>query len=107
MAKYKNLRISVMIWKSKVKTCQVPVAHTYNPSYSGDRDQEDCGLKPAQANSLQDSISKNPPNTKGPRTAKTNKQNRVTTGPSNPSPGHTLRDICPSIFIAALVSTDG
>jgi hypothetical protein len=23
-----------------------PVAHTCNPSYSGDRDQEDCGSKP-------------------------------------------------------------
>jgi hypothetical protein len=23
----------------------------YNPRYSGGRDQEDCGLKPAQANS--------------------------------------------------------
>jgi hypothetical protein len=28
----------------------VPVAHTYNPSYSGGRDQEDCGLKPSLAN---------------------------------------------------------
>jgi hypothetical protein len=27
------------------------VAHTYNCSYSGDRDQEDRGSKPAQANS--------------------------------------------------------
>jgi hypothetical protein len=27
------------------------VAHTCNPSYSGGRDQEDHGLKPAQANS--------------------------------------------------------
>jgi hypothetical protein len=32
------------------------VVHAYNPSYSGDRDQEDCGLKPAWANSLRDSI---------------------------------------------------
>jgi hypothetical protein len=30
---------------------QVPVAHIYNPSYLGGRDQEDHGLKPAQANS--------------------------------------------------------
>jgi hypothetical protein len=30
-----------------------------NPSYSGGRDQEDLGLKPAQANSLRDPISKN------------------------------------------------
>jgi hypothetical protein len=35
-----------------------PVAHTCNPSSSGGRDQEDCGSKPALANSLRDSISK-------------------------------------------------
>jgi hypothetical protein len=29
-----------------------PVAHAYNPSNSGGRDQEDCGLRPALANSL-------------------------------------------------------
>jgi hypothetical protein len=40
-----------------------PVAHTFNPSYSGGRDQEDCGSKPAQANSLGGPISK-PLNTK-------------------------------------------
>jgi hypothetical protein len=34
------------------------VAHSCNPSYSGGRDQEDHGSKPAQANSLQDPISK-------------------------------------------------
>jgi hypothetical protein len=34
------------------------VAHTYNPSYSGGKDQEDRSLKPAQANSSQDPISK-------------------------------------------------
>jgi hypothetical protein len=34
------------------------VAHACNPSYSGGRDQEDCGLKPARANSLLDTISK-------------------------------------------------
>jgi hypothetical protein len=39
----------------------LPVAHAYNPSYSGGRDQEDhCSLKPAQANSSRDPISKNP-----------------------------------------------
>jgi hypothetical protein len=32
------------------------LAHTCNPSYSGGRDQEDHGLKPAQANSSQDPI---------------------------------------------------
>jgi hypothetical protein len=35
-------------------------AHTYNPSYSGGRDQEDQGLKPAQANSSRDPMLKNP-----------------------------------------------
>jgi hypothetical protein len=33
------------------KISQALVAHACNPSYSGCRDQEDCGLKPAQANS--------------------------------------------------------
>jgi hypothetical protein len=37
-----------------------PVAHTCNPSYSGGRDQEDHGSKPAWANSSQDPILKNP-----------------------------------------------
>jgi hypothetical protein len=34
------------------------VAHACNPSYSGGRDQEDCGLKPAWANRSWDPISK-------------------------------------------------
>jgi hypothetical protein len=34
------------------------VAHAYNPSYSGGRDQEDHGSKPAWANSSHDPISK-------------------------------------------------
>jgi hypothetical protein len=34
------------------------VAHICNPSYSGGRDQEDHGLKPARENSLQDPILK-------------------------------------------------
>jgi hypothetical protein len=38
----------------------VPVAHTYNPSYSGSKDQEAHGLIPAWANSLRDPISKTP-----------------------------------------------
>jgi hypothetical protein len=37
------------------------MAHTCNPSYSGGRDQEDCGLKAVWANSLQDPISKKNP----------------------------------------------
>jgi hypothetical protein len=36
------------------------VTHTCNPGYSGGRDQEDCSSKPAQANTSQDPISKNP-----------------------------------------------
>jgi hypothetical protein len=43
---------------------RAPVPHTCNPSYSGGRDQEDQGLKPAQANSSQDSISKKDPSQK-------------------------------------------
>jgi hypothetical protein len=38
----------------------VLVAHGYNPSYySGGRDQKDCGSKPAQAQSSQDTFSIN------------------------------------------------
>jgi hypothetical protein len=36
------------------------MAHTCNPSYSRGRDQEDRGLKLAQANSLRDPILKTP-----------------------------------------------
>jgi hypothetical protein len=36
------------------------VAQAYNPNYSGGRDQEDGGSKPAWANSSQDPISKKP-----------------------------------------------
>jgi hypothetical protein len=39
---------------------QALVGHTYNPGYSGGRDKEHQGLKPAQANSLQDPILKIP-----------------------------------------------
>jgi hypothetical protein len=41
----------------------VLVAHAYNPSYSGGRDQEDQGSKPAWASSSRDPTSKIP-NTK-------------------------------------------
>jgi hypothetical protein len=34
------------------------VAHACNPSYLGDWDQEDQGLRPAWENSLRDAISK-------------------------------------------------
>jgi hypothetical protein len=41
------------------------VAHVYNPSYSGGRDQEDHGLRLAGANSLGDPIWKKPFTKKG------------------------------------------
>jgi hypothetical protein len=41
------------------------VTHTCNPSYSGDREQEDQGSKPAPANSSRDPISKKPITKKG------------------------------------------
>jgi hypothetical protein len=57
-------RTSVVRLKSLTKFFWVPVAHTCNCSYSGGRDQEDCGSKPAQANSLRDPISKKKPSQK-------------------------------------------
>jgi hypothetical protein len=32
----------------RLRSCQAPVAHACNPSYSGDRDWEDPGSKPAR-----------------------------------------------------------
>jgi hypothetical protein len=32
-------------------SCPALLTHAYDPSYSGCRDQEDCGSKPTQANS--------------------------------------------------------
>jgi hypothetical protein len=40
---------TINIYLKKEKKKPVLVAHTYNPSYSGGRDQEDHGSKPAQA----------------------------------------------------------
>jgi hypothetical protein len=37
-------------WKNSIEG-QVPLANTCNPSYSGGRDLEDPGSKPARANS--------------------------------------------------------
>jgi hypothetical protein len=48
----------------KRNTCWEPVAHAYYPSYSGGRDQEDQGLKPAQGTSSRDPISKKIPSQK-------------------------------------------
>jgi uncharacterized membrane protein YvbJ len=41
------------------------VAYACGTSYSGGRDQKDCGSKPTQANSSRDSISKKPITKKG------------------------------------------
>jgi hypothetical protein len=41
------------------------VVHTYNPSYSGGRDQENQVSRPAWANSSQDPISEKPITKKG------------------------------------------
>jgi hypothetical protein len=49
-----------MIYIKKIKNSLLPVAHTYNPSYLGGRDQEDRGLRPGQVNSLRNPISKIP-----------------------------------------------
>jgi hypothetical protein len=51
--------------KSFINVSQAPGAHAYNPSYSGGRDQEDCGLKSAQANSWKDPVLKKPNTKKG------------------------------------------
>jgi hypothetical protein len=67
---------------------QVPVAHACNPSYSGDRDQEDHGLKPAQANSSQDPISKKP------ITKKQNKKNHQK-NPSQKRAGEVTQGVGP------------
>jgi hypothetical protein len=50
------------IYSAKINAyfCWVPVTHACNPSYSGGRDQEYCSSKPAQVNSWQDPILKNP-----------------------------------------------
>jgi hypothetical protein len=53
-----NLSV-VLIKKNKIMLVgQVLVAHTFNPKYSGGRDQEDCDLNPPLANSSGDPISK-------------------------------------------------
>jgi hypothetical protein len=57
------------IWASSnqitknLKHSQALVAHACNPSYSGSRDQEDQGSRPALANSLRPYLKKYP--TKG------------------------------------------
>jgi hypothetical protein len=59
------LLCSSILLLSKNNWCWAPVAHTCNLRYSGGRDQEDCGSKPAPANSLQELILKKPMTKKG------------------------------------------
>jgi hypothetical protein len=52
-------------WHGKRKKLVKHLSHTCNPNYSGGRDQEDCSLRPALANSSQDFISKTTHHKKG------------------------------------------
>jgi hypothetical protein len=50
-------RMTLRVWLKQDDGWEL-AAHACNPSYSGVRDQEDHGSKPARANSLRDPISK-------------------------------------------------
>jgi hypothetical protein len=50
----KSLSISL----DRLGVCWMPLAHAYNPSYSGGRDQKDCTLRSAWINSSQGPISR-------------------------------------------------
>jgi hypothetical protein len=50
--------LGLLSYKNFFKITQVPVAHTYKPSYLGNRDQDDHALKTAWPNSLQHPIIK-------------------------------------------------
>jgi hypothetical protein len=57
--------MAYVTWSHKIMMGQVLVAHACHPSYSGGRDQEDHGSKPAQVHSSQDLILKKPITKKG------------------------------------------
>jgi hypothetical protein len=57
------LPMTIIIWKTIL-------AHAYIPNYSEGRDQENSGLKPSQANSSWNSISKKKPSPKKKRTGR-------------------------------------
>jgi hypothetical protein len=59
--KYHNPNISA----TKMIPRWAPAAHTYNPSYSGGRDQEDHNSKLALSDISQDPISKSPSQKQG------------------------------------------
>jgi hypothetical protein len=46
------------IFNTRNNDGQAAVAHTYNPNYSGHRDQEDCDSKPVWGNGSRDLILK-------------------------------------------------
>jgi hypothetical protein len=54
LARKKIAKLDCISYKAVLRNESVgwgPWVHTYNPSYSGGRDQEDHGLKPAPGNS--------------------------------------------------------
>jgi hypothetical protein len=63
----KQCRLTGLFTQSGYQQCigRAPVARACNPNYSGGRDQEDRGLKPAWVNSSQDPISKKNHHRKG------------------------------------------
>jgi hypothetical protein len=56
---------SLSTQKANLKKWNFSWVHACNPSYSGGRDQEDCGLRPAQPNSSWEPILKTPITKKG------------------------------------------
>jgi hypothetical protein len=55
-----TLQVLLIFFITMSHLSQVPVTHTYNPSYSEGRNQKDCGSKSARANNSWDPISKIP-----------------------------------------------
>jgi hypothetical protein len=55
----------IVLETKKAEWSQAPVSHTWNPRYSGGRDQEDRGSKSAQANSFMRPVSTKPITKKG------------------------------------------
>jgi hypothetical protein len=60
-----EMSISLTVFCTKECLCWAAMVYASNPSYSGGRDQEDHGSKPALANSLQDPLLKKPFTKKG------------------------------------------
>jgi hypothetical protein len=60
MVTFSLLGLLLSIKSLNPRHSQAPVTHACNPSYSGSRDQEDWGSKPAHANSSKTLSRKNP-----------------------------------------------